>query len=233
MWTACHFCSQRMDVPDVYFDREIRCTSCHKRFVPNRPPGSAQPASGGPADQSPEDGPDWRLFQGVQTDHRVLVEMCEQAKAAGKQSQLNYLAAYCNAQTALKRDTWQAAAFEWCNARELLSQVTNRRSQQQVRRAREVFRQLASDQLIEFARQLEEEFKQYNSHLPERALRHQNQKIADAFRKLVGDRYRDLVDPSVVRQVGRQADRWMRGQILARTTQQRPADRLAQDVPPA
>lgn len=233
MRTACHFCSQRMDVPDVYLDREIRCTSCHKRFVPNRPPGSARSPSGRHADQTPEDGPDWRLFQGVHTDHRVLIEMCEQAKAAGKQSQFNYLAAYCNARTALKRDTWQAATFEWCNARELLSQITNRRSAEQVGRAREVFRQLASDQLIEFAKQLEEEFKQYNSHLPQRALRHQNQRIADAFRKLVADRYRDLVDPSVARQIERQADRWTRGQALAQTAHQQHADRLAQDVPPA
>lgn len=232
MRTACHYCSQRMDVPDVYLDREIRCISCHKRFVPNSPPESAQPTSGGNADQTTEDGPDWKLFQGVHTDHRVLVEMCEEAKAAGKQSQFNYLAAYCNAHTALKRDTWQAAAFEWCNARELLSEVTNRRSAQQVQRAREVFRQLASDQLIDFAKQLEEEFKQYNSHLPERALRHQNQGIANAFRKLVADRYRDLIDPSVARQIERQADRWMRGQVLAQTTQQHHADRLAQDAPP-
>ncbi len=215
MRTACHHCDQSMDVPEAYLDRRIRCSSCHEFFVPNGGPVATAAADN--PDQAPDDGPDWKLFRGVDTEHRLLVQMSEQARAAGKKSQATYLAAYCNAQTALRRDTWQAAAFEWANARELLSQINNRRAVDQVRRTTEVFRQLASDQLIEFATELEKEFKQYNAHLPERAVRQQSPKIAHSFRKLVGNRYRDLIDPAVVRQIQRIAERWARGQAVSKT----------------
>ena len=70
--------------------------------------------------------------------------------------------------------------------------------------------------MIEFATELEKEFKQYNAHLPERAVRQQNPKIADSFRKLVSSRYSDLIDPAVVRQIQRIAERWARGQVVYR-----------------
>ncbi len=218
MRTACYHCDQSMDVPEVYLDRRIRCSSCHEFFVPNGGVAAAQSVSADHSGETPDDGPDWKLFRGVETEHRVLIQMAEQARAAGKRSQASYLAAYCNAQTALRRDTWQAAAFEWTNARELLSQISNRRAVDQVRRTTEVFRQLASDQLIEFARELEKELKQYNAHLPERAVRQQSPRIADSFRKLVGARYRDLIDPMVIRQIERIAERWTRGQAVSKTT---------------
>ena len=217
MRTACHHCDQSMDVPEAYLDRRIRCSSCHEFFVPNGGPAATPSASADHPAETPDDGPDWKLFRGVDTEHRLLVQMCEQARTAGKKSQASYLSAYCNAQTALRRDTWQAAAFEWTNARELLSEINNRRAAEQVRRTTEVFRQLASDQLIEFARELEKEFKQYNAHLPERAVRQQSPKIADSFRKLVSSRYRDLIDPAVVRQVERIANRWKRGHAVSGT----------------
>ena len=72
--------------------------------------------------------------------------------------------------------------------------------------------------MIEFARELEKEFKQYNAHLPERAVRQQSPRIADSFRKLVGARYRDLIDPMVIRQIERIAERWTRGQAVSKTT---------------
>ena len=218
MRTACHHCDHSMDVPEVYLGRRIRCSSCNAFFVPNEGSVAAPSAAADHSAETPDDGPDWKLFRGVDTEHRVLVQMSEQATAAGKKSQASYLAAYCNAQTALRRDTWQAAAFEWATARELLSEIHNRRAVDQVRRTREVFRQLASDQLIEFARELEKEFKQYNSHLPERAVRQQSPRIADSFRKLVGSRYRDLIDPAVVRQIQRIAERWTRGHGISKTT---------------
>ena len=218
MRTACYHCDQSMDVPEAYLDRRIRCSSCHEFFVPNGGAAVAQSASAAHSGETTDDGPAWKLFRGVDTEHRVLIQMAEQARAAGKRSQASYLAAYCNAQTALRRDTWQAAAFEWTNARELLSQISNRRAVDQIRRTTEVFRQLASDQLIEFARELEKEFKQYNAHLPERAVRQQSPRIADSFRKLVGARYRDLIDPMVIRQIERIAERWTRGQAVFKTT---------------
>jgi hypothetical protein len=203
-----------MNVPEVYRDRDVRCIQCNTHFTP----GSAD--SNGPAAASPgatvavaegESGPDWTRFKGLRTEQAVLIEMCEQARRAGKRSQHAYLAAYANAQTALKRDTWQAASFEWLNARQLLDEITNPRSVEQVQRAREVFRELASDQLLDFARVMEREFREYNRSLPERALPNRAQKISASLRRLVAPQYRDLIVPEVARQVERLADRWSAG----------------------
>ncbi len=214
MRIACPSCRQRMDVPDVYRDRDVRCVQCNTHFTPSAavPAAAAAVRAAAPvAVADAEGGPDWTRFKGLRTEHAVLVEMCEQARRAGKKSQHAYLSAYANAQTALKRDTWQAASFEWLNARQLLDEITNPRSIEQVQRAKEVFRQIASDQLLDFARAMEQEFRNYNRNLPERALRNRSQKIGESLRRLVGPQYRDLVDAEVVRQIERLADRWSAG----------------------
>lgn len=212
MRVACPSCHQRMDVPDVYRDRDVRCTQCNTHFTPALAESGASSATNvAIAVAEADNGPDWTRFQGLRTEHAVLVEMCEQARRTGKKSQLAYLSAYANAQTALKRDTWQAASFEWLNARQLLDEITNPRSVEQVQRAKAVFRELASDQLLDFARALEREFRDYNRNLPERALRNRSQKIGAALRRLIAPQYRDLVDPEVARQIERLADRWAAG----------------------
>jgi hypothetical protein len=201
-------------VPEVYADRLVKCVRCHGMYVP-RHAGEVSAVSPQPAVHARESAPTTDSsattlpeFEGVSTEHEALLRLCQQAKVTGNTARFNFLAAYANAQTALQRDTWQAASFEWGNAHKLLDRVQKARAQTLVQQAHREFVSLASDQLLDFVKEMHGEFKRETAHMPPRARKLRLQKVAVAFRNLVGDSYRPLVNAQVVRQVEQVANEW-------------------------
>lgn len=207
MHVVCPHCTGRMYVPDVYQDRLIKCSRCRGLF---KPPSNGKPGHDSVPVQAerPRAEPDDPVFCGMDTDHEVLVGMCERAKVCGNIGRYDFLSAYANAQTALWRDTWQAASFEWRNAHYLLSKLKKERAKPLVEQARREFTRRASSQLLDLARQMARELRRETAHLPDQARRVRARKIGDSFRNLVGDDYRRLVDTSAIRQVERIAEDW-------------------------
>jgi hypothetical protein len=214
MHVVCPHCREKTKVPEVYADRLVKCVRCHGMYVPRHagevsavlPQPAARPRESAPAtDSSVTALPE---FEGMRTEHEVLLRLCQQAKVTGNTARFNFLAAYANAQTALQRDTWQAASFEWVNAHKLLDRVQKSRAQTLVQEAHREFVNLASDQLVDFVKQMQGEFKRETAQMPPRARKLRLQKVAVAFRNLVGDSYRPLVHAQAVRQVEHVADEW-------------------------
>lgn len=207
MHVACPHCTGRMYVPDVYQDRLIKCSRCRGLFIP-RTNGKQRHERAPAGVERTHAAADEHVFCGMETDHELLVQMCERAKACGNIGRYDFLSAYANAQTALWRDTWQAASFEWRNAHHLLSKLKKERAQPLVEQARCEFTRRASSQLLDLARQMARELRRETAHLPDKARRVRARKIGDSFRNLVGDDYRRLVDTSAIRQVERIAEDW-------------------------
>jgi len=196
-----------MDVPDIYLDRLVKCVRCHEMYVPEHD-GRRGEVTTATLDEKLPPEPDPREFCGINTDRDKLIAMCVHAKARGNGARYHYLAAYSNAQNALLRDTWQAAAAEWHTAHSLLRFVNRPRAQPLVDRARREFIQLASDQLVDFVQQYEREYHHETAHLPPRVRRKRVEKIADAFRSMLNGQTPSLVEPAVLSQVERVADEW-------------------------
>jgi hypothetical protein len=200
-------------VPDVYADRLIKCVRCQGMYVP-RHAGEVSAVPPQPvAQRNPAVATDSGVtklseFEGMRTEHEALLRLCQQAKVTGNRPRFHFLAAYANAQTALQRDTWQAASFEWINAHKLLDAVQKSRAQTLVQQAHREFVNLASDQLLDFVKEMRDEFRRETAHMPPRARKLRLQKVATAFRNLVNDSYRALATPEAVRQVEHVADEW-------------------------
>jgi hypothetical protein len=184
----------------MYVPRHAGETTTATLQQPEQSEGSSAPPTYSPANL-PE-------FEGMNTEHNALLLLCQQAKVTGNRARFHFLAAYANAQTALQRDTWQAASFEWTNAHKLLDTVQKTRAQTLVQQAHREFVHLASDQLLDFVKEMHNEFQHETAHMPPRARKLRLQKVSTAFRNLVNDSYRALVNPQVVRQVEHVADEW-------------------------
>jgi hypothetical protein len=208
-----------MSVPDVFMDRDVKCLTCHAHFVPNAAGGAALSKPGahvraGHGDRRAGTAAGARprvetsAFKGIRTDHAVLLRLCEESRLAGETNLYHYLAAYSNARTAIKRDTWQAAAQEWSNAHQLLGKITTKSGSTRVEMARQEFVTLASKQLMRIVDQMHREFEAYNAKLPPRARRARSQKIATAFQNLLRSQHRALVNAAALRQVEEMANHW-------------------------
>jgi len=214
MHVVCPHCREKMKVPEVYADRLVKCVRCQGMYVP-RHAGEVSAVSPEPAVQARGGAPTMDSgaavlpdFEGMRTEHEVLLRLCQQAKVTGNTARFNFLAAYANAQMALQRDTWQAASFEWVNAHKLLDGVQKSRAETLVQQAHREFVNLASDQLVDFVKEMQGEFKRETAHMPPRARKLRLQKVAVAFRNLVSDNYRPLVNAEAARQVEHVADDW-------------------------
>jgi hypothetical protein len=207
MQATCPHCDGRMFVPDVYLDRLVKCDRCRGVFVPEHDGRRGEVTTlASPQKLAPE--PAASEFRGMETPHDRLVLMCEHAKVRGDAQRYHYLAAFANAQTALTRDTWQAAAFEWQNAHDLLRKITKERAKALVDDARRKFTQLASDQLIDIVDQMQHEFERETAHLPKRVQILRHERVAGSFRTLVTPDAQVLIHPEVIRQVQRVAEDW-------------------------
>lgn len=214
MHVVCPHCREKTKVPEVYADRLVKCVRCQGMYVP-RHAGEVSAVSPQPAVQAREGAPTMNSgaavlpdFEGMRTEHEALLRLCQQAKVTGNTARFNFLAAYANAQMALQRDTWQAASSEWGKAHKLLEAVQKSRAQTLVQQAHREFVNLASDQLVDFVKEMQGEFKRETAHMPPRARKLRLQRVAVAFRNLVGDSYRPLVNAEATRQVEHVADDW-------------------------
>ncbi|MBU0641522.1 MAG: zinc-ribbon domain-containing protein [Planctomycetes bacterium] len=207
MKVACPHCRGRMDVPEVYISRLVKCTKCQEQFVPEHNGRRGDVTTAHITEKLPRE-PDPREFCGIDTDHERLLAMCVHAKARGNAPRYYFLAAYSNAQTAMHRDTWQAAMADWKIAHDLLGRVQKERAKPLVEKARREFFELASDQLVDIIDQMQHELAAEAARMPERARRLQQGRVANTLRNLVSPESRGLVAPEVVRQVERAADNW-------------------------
>jgi hypothetical protein len=207
MQAICPHCDGKMFVPDIYVDRLVKCERCRGAFVPEHDGRRGEVTTlASPQKLAPE--PAAAEFKGMDTEHDRLVLMCEHAKVRGDAQRYHYLAAFSNAQTALTKDTWQAAAFEWHNAHELLCKITKERAKPLLDEARRQFTRLASDQLIDIVEQMQHEFERETTRLPRRVQAVRQERIAATFRALATGEVLGLVQPEVLRQVQRVADEW-------------------------
>lgn len=212
MQIACPHCRQRMDVPEVFLSRLTKCTHCKDAFTPQETL-ARRPAPAGRNGHAPPAAPkpaaaDYAAFHGMHTEHNLLVDLCERARTSGDEGRFHFLAAYANAQTALKRDTWQAALLEWQMAHGLLGKTAKLHDPEAVDRARREFVALASDQLTDFIHQMQREFQSETAHLPPTGRKHRAAKIAAAFRHLLRPGSQLLLDPAMSRHVEKIATEW-------------------------
>lgn len=205
----CPGCRRKMRVPDEYADRKVKCPQCNCLFKPNV--NGLTGIFSKPIEEAlPPPRPDFSKFDGIRTDRALLAAMCEYSRAVHNENRYNFLAAYSNAQNALKRDTWHAASFEWTNAHQLLERINKPEAEPLRADARQEFVALASDQLIDFVRDMQNEYERETAHMPAGARRQRMGKIASAFLSMVRGNYENLVEREVVRRVERVADEWGR-----------------------